>query len=98
MSTAQLLEPFLNLKVLVSTHDGKVLTAILTGFDPQCNLVLSKCTERLFSKSHGVDTQQHGLYLVRGDNVATLGEIDPEIDEAVEWDQVAAAPLREIRY
>ena len=98
MSTTQLIEPFLNQNVIVSTHDGKVLWGKLTGFDPQCNLVLSRCIERIFSSKAGIDTQDHGLYLIRGDNVATIGDIDHEVDEAVEWDQVRARPLREIRY
>lgn len=96
--TSQLLEPFLNTTIIVSTMDGKVLVGKLSGFDNQCNLVLSKCVERIFSSDQGVEIQEHGLFLVRGDNVATIGDVDDEVDSSVKWSEVLADPLKAIRF
>lgn len=97
-TTVALLEPFLNDSVIISTVDGKVLIGKLTGFDQACNLVLSRCTERIFSASEGVQTQEHGLLLVRGDNVGVIGEIDTDVDTALDYSVVKAAPLKSIRH
>jgi U6 snRNA-associated Sm-like protein LSm8 len=96
--TSQLIEPFLNQAVIVSTLDGKVLTGTLSGLDPQCNLVISKCVERIFSVGEGVTVQEHGLFLLRGDNVATIGDLDDEVDNNVEWGVVRAEPIKSIRW
>ena len=98
MSTAQLLESFLNQPVIVSTNDGRVLTGRVSGFDPQCNLVLSKCVERIFSAEEGVEKQDHGLFIVRGDNVATIGEIDETVDADIQWEDVKAEPLKPVKH
>lgn len=97
-TTGQLLEPFLGMQVAVATLDGKLLVGKLAGYDPQCNVALQQCKERIFSSSGGVDTIEHGLYIVRGDNVAALGDVDDEVDAAVEWDQVVAEPIKPIRH
>lgn len=98
MSTGPLLDPFLNQIVIVSTHDGKVLFGKLIGLDPQCNLVISHCKERIFSADEGVELHEHGLYLIRGDNVATIGDVDEEMDASIDWNEVKAEPLKQIRY
>ena len=97
-STAQLLEQYSNQKVLVLTMDGRVLLGVVKGFDPQCNLILTKCSERIFSVNEGVDLLEHGMYIVRGDNVASIGELDDEIDATVNWAEIQAEPLKTIRY
>lgn len=97
-STAQLLEQYSNQKVLVLTMDGRVLLGVVKGFDPQCNLILTKCSERIFSANEGVDLLEHGMYIVRGDNVASIGELDDEIDATVNWAEIQAEPLKTIRY
>lgn len=97
-STAQLLEPLLHNVVIVSTNDGRVLVGKLDGFDPQCNIVIVKCKERIFSANEGVEIQDHGQYIVRGDNVATIGALDEEIDTEIQWAEVKAAPLKPIRH
>ena len=30
----------------------------------------------------------HGLYLIRGDNVAVCGLVDEELDASINWEQV----------
>ena len=98
MSTAQLLEQFSNQRVIVSTMDSRVLVGVVNGFDPQCNLFLTKCKERIFSASRGVEIMEHGMYIVRGDNVATIGEMDDSIESEVKWEEIVAEPLNPIRY
>jgi len=98
MSTGQLLEQFANQRVIISTMDSRVLIGIVHGYDSQCNIVLVKCKERIFSSSRGVDIMEHGMYIVRGDNVATIGEIDENIDGEIHWEEVVAEPLKPIRY
>ena len=34
-----------------------------------------------------------GLYLIRGDNVATLGEIDEELEETLDYKNIKTDPL-----
>jgi U6 snRNA-associated Sm-like protein LSm8 len=97
-TTASMVEPYLNQTVIVTTHDGKVLVGKLIWSDPQCNLVVSNCKERIFSKHSGVEIQEHGLYLIRGDNVATVGDVEDEVDSTIDWNEIAAEPLKQIRY
>lgn len=96
-STTQLIEGFLEQTVMVSTNDGRILKGRLSGFDPQCNIVLKNCQERIFSPE-GVEVQDHGLFIVRGDNVSMIGEIDTDLDSSINWQDVRADPLLPIKH
>ncbi|KAL0639358.1 U4/U6-U5 snRNP complex subunit LSM8 [Maublancomyces gigas] len=92
------LQSFVNKTVTILTSDGRTLTGKLLGHDQTTNLILSETIERIFtSASAGPDdpTQQveHGLYLIRGDNVAVCGLVDDELDAGIDWSQVRAEPL-----
>ena len=63
------LDHYVKKVVNVITNDGKVIVGILQGFDNTMNIVLSDSHERFFSKDQGVAVTQHGLYIIRGDNV-----------------------------
>jgi U6 snRNA-associated Sm-like protein LSm8 len=66
----------------------------LRGFDQATNLVLHDCVERVFTGPGGVDAVPlGGLHVVRGDNVALVGETDADADAAVDWGGVTAPPL-----
>lgn len=69
---------------------------LLKGFDHVLNLVLAGCEERVFTAGAPCEIVALGLFLVRGDNVASVGEIDEEADAAVDWSTQQAAPLRAI--
>ena len=97
-STTQLIEGFLNSRVLVSTIDGRVLLGNLMGFDPQCNLILAKFTERVFSANEGVELHEHGLFILRGDNVATIGQVDTNLEAELVWENIRADSLKPIRF
>lgn len=80
--------------VTVVCNDGRVLIGTLRGFDQATNLVLADATERVFSASAGVDALPlGGLHVVRGDNVALVGDTDAAADAAVDWGAVRAHPL-----
>ena len=86
------LESLLGRDVLVLTNDGKILKAVLEGFDQACNCILSKTQERVYSTDQPVQVLQHGLFLLRGDNLAVIGE-EQEGDTA---SSTAARPIKPI--
>ncbi|KAI9281847.1 hypothetical protein BY458DRAFT_201945 [Sporodiniella umbellata] len=89
-----LLQPYVNLNVSVITIDGRVLMGVLRGTDQTANVILEKCQERVFSLE-GTETIPLGLYIVRGDNICTVGEIDKEQEEEIDFAQLKADPLRQ---
>ncbi|KAI8077048.1 hypothetical protein BDF21DRAFT_364442 [Thamnidium elegans] len=91
-----LLQPFVNLDVLVITLDGRVLVGKLRGTDQSSNLILEKCEERVFS-SEGTEVVPLGLFLLRGDNLCTVGEIDTEKEQTMNIEEIKADPLSETR-
>ncbi|KAF4662763.1 N(alpha)-acetyltransferase 38, NatC auxiliary [Perkinsus olseni] len=95
-NTSSMLEPMLNTEVLLVTADGKVLLGKFKGFDQSLNVVLSECKERVYSMVEGVETLHHGLYLIRGDDVVSIGEVDEDIDARIDQSTVIAAQLKSI--
>uniref|UniRef100_A0A4W3I451 U6 snRNA-associated Sm-like protein LSm8 n=1 Tax=Callorhinchus milii TaxID=7868 RepID=A0A4W3I451_CALMI len=68
----------------------------LKGFDQTINLILDESHERVFSSQQGVEQVVLGLYIVRGDNVAVIGEIDEETDSALDLGNIRAEPLNSV--
>ena len=70
----------------------------MRGFDQQTNVVLASCHERVYSgdAETGVELIPLGLYVIRGDNVALIGEVDTEKDKAIAFDAVRAPPLKPV--
>ena len=66
-------------------HSSLVPQGVLKGVDMQTTLVLSECRERIFSEGGGVEEVALGLYIVRGDQLCVLAEVDEEADAAVDW-------------
>lgn len=73
--TSSLVEQ-LGAKILVCLRDGKTLIGELQSFDQFGNLVLSKTVERIIVKKLYSD-KSVGTYILRGENIVLLGEIDP---------------------
>ena len=70
-------------RVLVILRDGRHLIGKLASHDQYSNLVLEETVERRIAKSKGIYADDElGIFLVRGDNIVLLGEIDPEREEA----------------
>ena len=40
----------------------------------------------------------HGLYIVRGDNVAVIGLVDEELDESINWSEVRGEIIERVRH
>uniref|UniRef100_A0A0N4SUZ3 U6 snRNA-associated Sm-like protein LSm8 n=1 Tax=Mus musculus TaxID=10090 RepID=A0A0N4SUZ3_MOUSE len=76
----------------------EILTGTLKGFDQTINLILDESHERVFSSSQGVEQVVLGLYIVRGDNVAVIGEIDEETDSALDLGNIRAEPLNSVAH
>jgi len=82
-----LLLEFVDKTVSVITNDGRNVVGQMRGFDQVCNIILDKCVERVFSTDIGMQTVSLGLHVIRGDNIAIVGEVDKERDEKIPWDQ-----------
>lgn len=40
----------------------------------------------------------HGLYLIRGDNVAVVGLVDDELDDSIDWSEVRGAVVGGVKH
>ncbi|KAM5345785.1 hypothetical protein ACJ41O_011646 [Fusarium nematophilum] len=89
-TAAQLLD-LTDKKLMVALRDGRKLIGVLRSWDQFANLVLQSTIERIFAPSpesagDGRPTGlyadiSHGIFLVRGENVLLLGEIDLDKDD-----------------
>lgn len=82
--------------VTVLTNDGKVVVGTLKGLDRMSNIILDDCHERIFSLEEGIQKLQHGLIILRGENVALIGETNREEDFKLELENLKAEPLKQI--
>ena len=88
--------------IFVLTCDGRTIVGQLMGHDQVQNLILGTAVERIYS--NGEDEAEEvplGLYVIRGDNVVLVGELDDESestspDKKDEWKSIVADPLPEI--
>eukprot|EP00055_Hartaetosiga_balthica_P000891 m.137720 g.137720 ORF g.137720 m.137720 type:complete len:93 (+) comp12214_c0_seq1:86-364(+) len=90
------MDGFLKKKVAVVTQDGRFIVGDFRGFDQSTNVILSNCTERVVSLHQGIEYVNLGLFVVRGDNLAMIGELDVEHDESIDHDNVRAEPIQPI--
>ncbi|KAI0704858.1 Sm-like ribonucleoprotein [Cytidiella melzeri] len=74
-------------KMLVVLRDGRKLQGVLRSYDQFANLVLEDTVERIYHQDVFAE-RKTGLYLIRGENVVLLGEID--------LDQEDELPLRQV--
>ncbi|KAG7278595.1 hypothetical protein CRUP_013337 [Coryphaenoides rupestris] len=84
--------------VAIVTSDGRMIVGTLKGFDQTINLILDESHERVFSSSQGVEQVVLGLYIVRGDNVAVIGEVDEETDSTLDLSNIRAEPLNSVAH
>lgn len=64
-------------KIFVLLRDGKMLFGVLRTFDQYANVILEHCVERIYvPESNQYAEETRGLFMVRGENVAMLGEVD----------------------
>ncbi|KAM7209474.1 hypothetical protein V8F20_000212 [Naviculisporaceae sp. PSN 640] len=88
-TAAQLLD-LTDKKLMIALRDGRKLLGILRSWDQFANLVLQQTKERIFVPPLTAGPQQtrglyadidRGIFLVRGENVLLLGEIDLDKDD-----------------
>ncbi|KAK9237564.1 hypothetical protein V1525DRAFT_403551 [Lipomyces kononenkoae] len=99
-TTAAQLVDCVDKKLLVLLRDGRKLIGILRSFDQYANLVLQDTIERIIVEQMYSDIER-GVYIVRGENVVLVGEIDPEKEDRVQLkevslDEIYAAQQNEI--
>ncbi|CAK1355757.1 U6 snRNA-associated Sm-like protein LSm1 [Cercospora beticola] len=80
-TAAQLLD-LTDKKLMIALRDGRKLIGVLRSWDQFGNLVLQDTVERLFVQNLYADIER-GLFLVRGENVLLLGEIDLDKDDYI---------------
>ncbi|XP_066915899.1 U6 snRNA-associated Sm-like protein LSm1 [Clytia hemisphaerica] len=78
--TASLLTE-LDKKLLVVLRDGRTLIGELMSVDQFANLVLKDTIERIHVGQEYGDIER-GVFIVRGENVVLLGEVDTEKEES----------------
>ncbi|XP_021960853.1 U6 snRNA-associated Sm-like protein LSm1 [Folsomia candida] len=67
-------------RILVVLRDGRTLIGILRSVDQFANLILHQAVERIHVGSNFGDIPR-GVFLVRGDNITIIGEIDKEKED-----------------
>ncbi|CAK7229331.1 U4/U6-U5 snRNP complex subunit LSM8 [Sporothrix stenoceras] len=88
---AALLNNYLEKKVLVLTVDSRILVGTLASIDNSTNLVLLGTVERVINTPDDDEPSAEvplGLYLVRGDNVCSIGLVDEQLDASIDWTKV----------
>jgi U6 snRNA-associated Sm-like protein LSm8 len=69
--------------------------------DINISQVLSQTIERIIRPPEDPEASSetsHGLYLIRGDNVAVVGLVDEEIDDSIDWAQVKGAVIGTVKH
>lgn len=82
--------------VSIITSDGKVLVGTLKGIDNGTNIILDDSHERVFSSDQGVEKHHLGLCVIRGENVAVIGQIDRDSDHELDLSNCKAKPLKPV--
>lgn len=82
--------------VNIITSDGKVLIGTLKGIDNGTNLILDDSHERVFSSNQGVEKHHLGLCVIRGENVALIGQLDRDEDLKLDLSNCKAKPLKPV--
>ncbi|KAG0580505.1 hypothetical protein KC19_4G178300 [Ceratodon purpureus] len=79
-ATSTSLADNLDKKLLVILRDGRRIIGILRSFDQFANVVLEGAVERSIVEELYCDLPL-GLYIIRGENVVLIGELDLEKEE-----------------
>jgi U6 snRNA-associated Sm-like protein LSm8 len=87
------LESYVNSTVSIITSDGRNFVGTLKGFDQTINIILDESHERVYSQTQGVEQVILGLHIIRGDNVAIIGQIDDGLDGRLDFVAIRGEPL-----
>lgn len=90
---ASALDSYVNNTVSIITSDGRNFVGTLKGFDQTINVILDESHERVFSTTNGIEQVVLGLHIIRGDNIAIIGQIDETIDSRLDFQAIRGEPL-----
>ncbi|KAK3020287.1 hypothetical protein RJ639_045836 [Escallonia herrerae] len=105
MSGGPGLESLVDQIISVITNDGRNIVVssavakswgVLKGFDQATNIILDESHERVYSTKEGVQQLVLGLYIIRGDNISIVGELDDELDASLELAELRGHPLKPV--
>uniref|UniRef100_A0A7N2MRI1 U6 snRNA-associated Sm-like protein LSm8 n=2 Tax=Quercus lobata TaxID=97700 RepID=A0A7N2MRI1_QUELO len=96
MSGGPGLESLVDQTISVITNDGRNIVGVLKGFDQATNIILDESHERVYSTKEGVQQLVLGLYIIRGDNISVVGELDEELDAHLDLSKLRAQPLKPV--
>ncbi|KAI8911997.1 hypothetical protein PhCBS80983_g03397 [Powellomyces hirtus] len=82
-------------KILVILRDSRKLIGWLRSYDQFANLVLQDTVERTYVGDQYGDVYR-GIFVIRGENVVLLGEIDKEKETAL-MKSLKNVPVAEVR-
>ncbi|KAG0098837.1 N(alpha)-acetyltransferase 38, NatC auxiliary [Podila epicladia] len=57
------------------------------------NVILTDTHERLFSSTEPMKSVPIGVYVIRGETIAIIGQLDEELDEAADYENMRIEPL-----
>lgn len=92
-TAAQLLD-LTDKKLVLVLRDGRKLIGVLRSWDQFANLVLQDTVERIYAGKLYADVPR-GIFLVRGENVLLLGEVDLDREDDIPT-TVTKAPFEEV--
>lgn len=84
--------------VNVITHEGRTFTGVLKSFDQSMNIILNNCYEKVYSLDEGVAFNKIGLYMIRGDSVTLVAEVDELLEKQIDYKEIKGEKLKEIKH
>ncbi|PWN20671.1 hypothetical protein BCV69DRAFT_282890 [Microstroma glucosiphilum] len=81
--------------MLVVLRDGRKLVGVMRSYDQYANLIFQDTVERILVGEKFVDIPK-GLFLIRGENVVMLGEVDLDADPPPQLATVAPESIPEL--
>ena len=90
------LAPWTTKRVSILTTDGRVLNGTLSGHDHLQNLVLQNTIERVYSSENPVELVDLGVYVIRGDCVVLISEVDEVYDSQRDLEKERAEPIKAV--
>lgn len=82
--------------VLVITNDGRSIIGTLRGVDNVTNLLLTECKERVYSETEPVQEVELGLFILRGDNCALVGQVNQAKEEKLDLTTIRAPRMKPV--
>ncbi len=87
---------FVDKVVIILTNDGRSIIGKLKGYDQTINVILEDSHERIYSTDCGVEQNPLGLYIIRGDTIAMISEMDVDKDASIDLTAVRANPIKPV--